>query len=106
MKNNKQEIIKKTINFVKDSLANSEGGHDRWHIYRVWKLSQHIAKNENVDMLIVELGALLHDIADSKFHDGDESIGPRKAREFLNSLNVDENIIVHIENIIANISFK
>lgn len=99
-------IIQKTVEFVKESLKNAEGGHDWWHIYRVWKTAKHIAKAENVDLLIVELGALLHDIADSKFHHGDEEIGPRKAKEFLNSLNVDENVIIHIENIISNISFK
>jgi len=103
---NKETVIQKTIDFVKEVLSEAEGGHDWWHIYRVWKLSKHIAQTENVDMFIVELGALLHDIADSKFHDGDEEIGPRKAREFLSSLNVEENIIIHVENIISNISFK
>ena len=103
---NKETVIQKTIDFVKEVLSEAEGGHDWWHIYRVWKLSKHIAQTENVDMFIVELGALLHDIADSKFHDGDEKIGPRKAREFLSSLNVEENIIIHVENIISNISFK
>ncbi len=99
-------VIKKTIDFVKEVLSDAEGGHDWWHIYRVWKLSRHIAQTENVDMFVVELGALLHDIADSKFHDGDETIGPRKAREILSSLDVEEDVIVHIENIILNISFK
>jgi len=102
----KKKVILNTINFIKDVLSNAEGGHDWWHIYRVWKLSKHIAQTENVDIFIVELGALLHDIADSKFHNGDEKIGPRKAREFLNSLNVEADVITHIENIIANISFK
>ena len=103
---NQEAVINKTIDFVKTTLANAEGGHDWWHIYRVWKLSQHIAKTEKVDLFVVDLGALLHDIADSKFNAGDEKIGPRKAREFLSSIDVKEDIIVHIENIIANISFK
>lgn len=102
----KQDIILKTAEFVKATLSDAEGGHDWWHIYRVWKTAKHIAQNEKVDIYIVELGALLHDIADSKFHGGDENIGPRKAREFLQSVQVEENIIVHIENIITNISFK
>jgi len=102
----KKIIIQKTIDFVKETLADAEGGHDWWHIYRVWNLSKQIAKTENVDLFVVELGALLHDIADSKFHNGDEIVGPLKAREFLNSLNVEEKIIIHIENIISNISFK
>ena len=102
----KKDIIESTINFVKDELANAEGGHDWWHIYRVWKTAMHIAEHEEVDIFIVELGALLHDIADAKFHDGDENIGPKTAVEFLRSLEVEENTIIHVENIIRHISFK
>ncbi|MDF9800772.1 uncharacterized protein OKW21_006035 [Catalinimonas alkaloidigena] len=101
-----ETVIQKTIDFVKETLSDAEGGHDWWHIFRVWNLSKHIAQTEDVDMFVVELGALLHDIADSKFHDGDEEIGPPKAREFLSTLNVEEAIITQVENIIANISFK
>lgn len=101
-----ETVIQKTIDFVNEVLSDAEGGHDWWHIYRVWKLSKHIAQTENVDTFLVELGALLHDIADSKFHYGDEEIGPRKAREFLRSLDVQEDVIIHVENIISNISFK
>ncbi len=103
---NQEAVIQKTIDFVKEVLSDAEGGHDWWHIYRVWKLSKHIAQTEDVNNFIVELGALLHDIADFKFHNGNEEIGPRKAREFLSSLDVEEDIIVHIGNIISNISFK
>jgi uncharacterized protein len=103
---NKELIIQKTILFVKETLSDAEGGHDWWHIYRVWRLSKQISQGEKVDSFIVELGALLHDIADSKFHNGDEEIGPRKAKEFLQSLDISEDIILHIENIISNISFK
>jgi uncharacterized protein len=106
MNMDQETVIQKTIDFVKEVLADAEGGHDWWHIFRVWKLSKHIAQTENVNMFIVELGALLHDIADSKFHDGDEEIGPRKAREFLSLLNVQEDVIIHVENIISNVSFK
>jgi uncharacterized protein len=103
---NQLTIIQKTIDFVKISLSDAEGGHDWWHIYRVWKTAQHIAQYEEVDTFIVELGALLHDIADSKFHGGDEEIGPLRARKFLKSLQVQEDVITHIEAIISNISFK
>jgi|TARA_B110000967_G_scaffold39527_1_gene39262 uncharacterized protein len=98
--------IQQTITYVKQELKNAEGGHDWWHIERVWKTAKHIAKSEEVDLLVVELGALLHDIADSKFHDGDESIGPRKARAFLYTLEIEENVINHVIRIIENISFK
>nr|WP_320118972.1 HD domain-containing protein [uncultured Marinifilum sp.] len=103
---NKDKIINQTIEFVKQTLINAEGGHDWWHIYRVWKTAKSLAQDENVDWFIVELGALLHDIADSKFYNGDESIGPKKARDFLLSLQVNEEVIVHVEQIISNISFK
>ncbi|NND33931.1 MAG: HD domain-containing protein [Saprospiraceae bacterium] len=101
-----KEIIQRTENFVKNKLKKAEGGHDWWHIYRVRNNAMKIAATESGDKLIVELGALLHDIADSKFHDGDESIGPRRAGEFLQSLGVDWQDINHIKKIIQHISFK
>ena len=100
------DLISKTILFVKEKLENAEGGHDWFHIERVYKNAVLISKNEVCDVTIVKLGALLHDIADSKFHDGDETVGPRVAREFLESENVDEEIIAHVVNIIENISYK
>ena len=99
-------IIDKTILFVKEKLENAEGGHDWFHIERVYKNAVLIAQEEDCDLTIVKLGALLHDIADSKFHNGDETVGPRTARTFLTSENVDEATIVHVINIIENISFK
>lgn len=103
---NKQEIISQTIDFVKTRLKGAEGGHDWFHIERVWRNAKLISNNENADNFIVELGALLHDIADAKFYEGDETIGPKLAREFLESLPIDELIIRHIENIINHISYK
>ena len=100
------DLIDKTILFVKEKLENAEGGHDWFHIERVFKNAVLISKNEVCDTTVVKLGALLHDIADSKFHDGDETVGPRIAREFLESENVDEEIITHVVNIIENISYK
>ncbi|QHS60396.1 HD domain-containing protein [Chitinophaga agri] len=100
------QLITATEQFVKKELAEAEGGHDWWHIYRVWKLARKIAAREQVDMLVVELSALLHDIADSKFHGGDESVGPRKARTFLESIATPEPVIQHVVDIIVNISFK
>lgn len=99
-------VINKTIDFVKKTLVNAEGGHDWFHIERVYKNSLLIAENEDVDALVVSLGALLHDIADSKFYNGDETIGPKIAREFLFKLNIDPVVIEHVIKIIENISFK
>lgn len=101
-----QKIIDQTVKFVKETLANAEGGHDWWHIYRVWQLAQKIAATEKTNLLVVELGALLHDIADAKFNNGDENIGPKKAREFLQSISIEEELITHVEKIIQHISFK
>ncbi len=100
------DFISITADFVRRTLEGAEAGHDWWHIQRVWNNAKLIGKTEQVDMLIVELAALLHDIADSKFHDGDEEIGPRMATDFLNSINLHENQIEHIQQIIRNMSFK
>ncbi|NBL65386.1 HD domain-containing protein [Flavobacterium sp. NST-5] len=99
-------LIHNTIIFVKEKLKDAEGGHDWFHIERVYHNTMNIAQEENCDTTIVALGALLHDIADSKFHNGDETVGPKMAREFLESENVEEAIILHVIAIIENISFK
>ena len=99
-------IIDNTILFVKQQLENAEGGHDWFHIERVYKNALLIAEGEDCDLIVVKLGALLHDIADSKFHGGDETVGPKTARTFLESQNVKEDIILHVIAIIENISFK
>jgi len=99
-------LIDNTIVFVKEKLQNAEAGHDWFHIERVYKNALLIASDEDCDLTIVKLGALLHDIADSKFNDGDETIGPTVARAFLESQKASEETIVHVINIIENISFK
>lgn len=101
-----EDIIKQTLNYVHDSLKGAEGGHDYHHAMRVWKLAKHIAQKEKADLLTVELGALLHDIADAKFHDGDETLGARKASSFLRQQGLDEARITDVINIIDHISFK
>jgi uncharacterized protein len=99
-------LIEKTKTFVKLELENAEGGHDWFHIERVFNNTLLIAKEEKVDLLVVSLAALLHDIADSKFYNGDETIGPKKARQFLFEQNVDSIIIEHVVSIIESMSFK
>ena len=94
------EIIEQTIAFVKRTLQDAEGGHDWFHIQRVFNTALFIAKEENADLMVIGLGALLHDIADAKFHHGDETIGPGIAKGFLESLQVDEKTISHVVKII------
>ncbi len=101
-----EDIINKTKAFVQETLSGAEGGHDWFHTLRVYNNALLIAKNESVDVFTVSLGALLHDIADSKFHNGDETIGPKIAREFLFKHNIDSKVIEHVVKIIENISFK
>ncbi|NND15829.1 MAG: HD domain-containing protein [Eudoraea sp.] len=103
---NKIEIVAQTKDFVKHALAHAEKGHDWFHTERVYNNAMLISQSENVDPFVVQLAALLHDIADSKFHQGDEEIGPQKARNFLESISVDKEIISHVENIIRYMSFK
>lgn len=100
-------IIEKTRDYLEVKFKNENTGHDYWHFYRVWQLSRHIAQKEGAkDMFALELAALLHDIADWKFHDGDEEAGSRAARAWLESLSVDEHIIAHVLDIIRNVTFK
>ncbi|WP_437919159.1 HD domain-containing protein [Sphingobacterium sp. LRF_L2] len=100
------KIIQDTVAFVQDKLKNAESGHDWWHILRVWNNTKLILETESADALVCELTALLHDIADSKFHHGDETIGPRIAGEFLSTTGLDPERIEHIQKIILNMSFK
>lgn len=101
-----QQQIASTVTFVRQTLEGAEGGHDWWHIHRVWTNAQKIAQTEQADTLVVELAALLHDIADSKFHNGNEDIGPETASRWLESIGVDTAVIEHVSNIIRHMSFK
>jgi uncharacterized protein len=102
----KEEIILKTIEYVKAKLSKETTGHDWWHVYRVWKNGKYIAGIEKADSFVVELTSLLHDIADWKFNNGDENIGSKISREWLESLNVDKKVIDKVCDIIARSSFK
>ncbi|MEM9076817.1 MAG: HD domain-containing protein [Bacteroidota bacterium] len=103
---NHSELINETVAFVKETLEGAEGGHDWFHIERVFKIAKKIAKEENADTLTIQLAALLHDIADPKFYDGDEEIGPKMATDFLKSQKVAEETVEHVSNIIRYMSFK
>jgi len=102
----KEETIQKTADYMKEKLAKDSSGHDWWHTYRVWHLGRKIATAEKADLYVVELASLLHDIADYKLHNGDEEIGPRLAREWLQGLSFKQEIISHVPEIISNMSFK
>jgi uncharacterized protein len=106
MQQEQEHLIQKTIDFVKQTLAGAEAGHDWFHIERVYKTACTINEIEQGDEMIVKLAALLHDIADSKFNGGDEEIGPRIAGEFLATLGITRDTIIHVQQIIKNLSYK
>lgn len=100
-------IIKSVETLIRAKFEGESSGHDWWHIYRVWQLSKTIAASHpGANLLIVELGALLHDVADWKFHNGDEAVGPRLAEDILTTLHLDRAIITEVQLIIKHISFK
>ena len=103
---NQETIIQNTIEFVKKELKDAEGGHDWFHIERVYKNALLISRDEKVDAFVVSLAALLHDIADPKFYNGDETVGPKVATAFLKEQEVHTSIIKHVIDIINHISFK
>lgn len=103
---NREHVIKQTAEFARETLSGDGSGHDWWHVYRVWKTALRIAQLEQADLFVVELAALLHDIADWKFHDGDEHAGPKAASAWLEKLDVEKDVIAHVCEIIAGISFK
>lgn len=102
----KDNRIGKTAVYVKNALTGEGSGHDWWHVYRVWNNAMQIGKGETANLEVVQYAALLHDIADYKFHDGDDSVGPRVAREWLESQDVTEGVISHVCEIIEGVSFK
>lgn len=103
---NKTDIIKETENYVRNKLEGEGTGHDWWHIHRVRSIAVKLAEEEHADLFVVNLAALLHDIADHKFYGGDEEIGPATARHWLESLQVENPVINHVCDIIRDISFK
>jgi len=102
----KTDLVKKTAEYVKKTLTGESSGHDWWHIWRVWRMAERIAKNEGADLEVVALGALLHDIGDWKFFGGDETVGPKKAREWLEVQGANQELIKKVEEIVAGVSFK
>ncbi|MBF0431888.1 MAG: HD domain-containing protein [Fibrobacteria bacterium] len=106
MKKTNSKVLSQTSDFVQNKLKGEGSGHDWWHVYRVWTLAIKLAEKEGADLFIVELAALLHDIADWKFHNGDETVGPRLAAEWLGKLDVESKTINRVCDIINTLSFK
>src|SRR5689334_16313185 len=102
-----EQVLHKTKEFLKDKFGTEGSGHDYWHMHRVWSLAKHIAKTEEgVDLFVLELAALLHDINDWKFNDGDYAAGPRAAGAWLESLGVDPIVVKRVQDTMQNIPFR
>ena len=103
---NSQDLIEKTSLYVQKELADDGSGHDWWHVYRVWSIAKKIAQKESADQTTVELAALLHDIADWKFNNGDESAGPNQAADWLNNNGATLKLVNEVREIISTLSYK
>lgn len=99
-------LVERVAHRVQATFADESSGHDWHHIHRVWRLARQIALQERAHREIVELGALLHDIADWKFHDGDETVGPREAERLLCEEAAPEPVTAAVVEIVATLSFK
>ncbi len=106
MNKNQQALVAKVSNVIKKQLEGEGSGHDWWHVYRVWKMAQYISRKEHANFFVVELAALLHDIADWKFHEGDDTVGPKRAGDLLRKFTVSEDVIDQVCDIIATMAFK
>ncbi len=105
------KLIEQTAAHVRAEMSGEGSGHDWWHIYRVWQMTKNICADEFlnhnfVDIAVVELGALLHDLGDHKFHGGDTTVAPRMAREWLSGLDAEPELVDHVAQIIETLSFK
>jgi len=102
----KKEIIEQLIKQIQFQFENDSSGHDWFHIERVWKIAKQIAIKENANVFVVELGALLHDIADHKFVTDFEGESIKRTRQLLEPLMVKDTIIEQVQHIVLNCSFK
>jgi uncharacterized protein len=106
VKMNTTEQIKATEEFVKLKMEGIESGHDWWHVNRVRNMARYINERELIaDSFCLEIAALLHDVADSKFMDGNEAESISSIREFM-SISGMEEICDHVIEVISNVSFS
>jgi uncharacterized protein len=101
-----QAVLDKTVEYVQRALGYDKVSHDWWHIYRVWKTAIYIARQEQADLFIVQLAALLHDIADWKFHQGDDTASANVAEKWLREIAVEEEVASRVIEIINGVTFK
>jgi uncharacterized protein len=102
----RDEVLARTEAHVRTAMEGEGTGHDWWHVHRVRRMALRLAAEEGADPYVVELAALLHDVADHKFHGGDETAGPRAARAWLEGLGAAPAVVDHVCDIVAGLSFK
>ena len=100
------DLVSRVAEYVRLKFLEESSGHDWHHINRVWRLTRQIAAEEGANPEVAELGALVHDIADWKFHGGDEAIGPREAERLLEDELAPPDVIAQVVEIVRTISYK
>jgi uncharacterized protein len=101
-----QAVIDKTVEYVRQSLSSDQTGHDWWHIYRVWKTAIYLAEQEQANLYVVQLAALLHDIADWKFHEGDNQASSKATEKWLTGMGIDAATIEQVVVAVEDVTFK
>jgi uncharacterized protein len=99
-------LVDRVAHHIQAKFAGEGSGHDWYHINRVRRLAKQIAIAEGGNQDVTELAALVHDIADWKFHDGDDSVGPREAERLLKEAGAAQEVIEQVVEIVRTISFK
>ncbi len=99
-----KSILSATENYIRQTFETEGSGHDWWHIYRVWKLTVQIQKNEGGDLFIIEMAALLHDLDDWKLKSGNHL--ENKTQQWLEKLEVTKVEKAKIVEVIQQVSFK
>jgi uncharacterized protein len=100
------QLVESVAKYIRAKFEGEGSGHDWLHIERVWHLARHLAEKEGASQDVAELAALVHDIADWKFHGGDDTAGPRAARALLLAEGAEEAVIEEVVDIVATISYK
>ena len=102
-----KSLVERAAAAVRSAMAGEGSGHDWWHVWRVWRLAERLARSEpRADRRVVALGALLHDLGDWKFHGGDEEAAPREAGRLLKRLGAEGATVERVQAVCREVSFK
>ena len=101
-----EQLISRVAGRVEELMAGMDASHDIWHVRRTVQLAKKIHESEGGNLEIILLAAYLHDVADAKYHNGDEALAGKIIREILGEYAYPDDAVHHIENIVTNLSFR